>query len=257
MSEVITFLQETVAKYPEMAWLTGDVQATPEASVEAEDGKTFGEVLFSGADKASLTELNRTAVGLATLYWVLKDDYESFTACQKASKLTPESFKTLRDWTVGILPDDEAFDAMVVYTVINDLGKIQSVIEKARAMGIENVDHDKVLVAVLEQKPEISPSFQGLSSHYQNLILTGLRAEFNLGQFVQGENVPASLQKLVGIDQLGLNFYFLHTLFESKYVPKDVCFNLGNSTNKSTGTVEGYPFATRILSSYMSVGDKQ
>ncbi len=104
---------------------------------------------------------------------------------------------------------------METFMVINDLGKIKSVVENiAEKSGVRDVDHDKMLLVGLEQHPDISPSFQKLSPHHKELILSGLKTKFNIGQFIQGENVPASLGGLKGIDEKSLKFYLLHALYD-------------------------------------------
>ena len=97
--------------------------------------------------------------------WLLKGDYESFTACQDKQKLTPESFKKMSEYTSGILKDDEALDAMITFMVINDLGKIQKVVDQlAEETGTHNVDHDKILLSALEKNGDkVSPSYGRLS----------------------------------------------------------------------------------------------
>jgi hypothetical protein len=199
-----------LAAYPEMAWLTGDVNATPEGVAISGQATCLSEQLFGKKH----IEFDRTAVGVMVLNWILKRDYEAFTACQPdAAKLSQQSFDELCANTRRVLPDAEAVDAMVTYMVINDLGKIQSIVGQVESrLGTENVDHDKVLVSALEAHPEISPSFQRLSAQYQNLIINGLKAEFNIAQFIQGENVAASLGGLAGLDQKSLDFYLLHAL---------------------------------------------
>ena len=81
----VAFIRQLTDDRPEMAWLTGAVDATPEASVIPAEGQTIGEIVFPHLTKNQLTEFNRTAVGLLCLYWAYLGDthsYESFTACQ-------------------------------------------------------------------------------------------------------------------------------------------------------------------------------
>ncbi len=202
-------------RHEEMGWLTGDVESTPEKSV-ATTQATLAEGIYPNKDKAELVEFDRTAVGILALHWVLIGDYKSFTDCQGGpTKLTEQSFAALRAYTRDILRTDADFDAMETFMVINDLGKITEVVETvAERTGLRDVDHDKVLLVGLENHPDISPSFERLSSHHQKLILNGLRTKFNIGQFIQGENVPASLEGLQGIDSESLQFYLLHTLYD-------------------------------------------
>ena len=196
--------------YPELAWLTGDVNATPEGNGSVAQATTLSEQIFGQKH----IEFDRTAVGIMVLKWVLSSDYTAFTACQPDSaKLSRDHFEELRDYVVKVLPDQHAVDAMVTYMVINDLGKIKSIVADVRSkLGVENVDHDKILLAALQRSPEISPSFDRLSDHFRQLIINGLKAEFNIGQFIQGENVAASLNGLAGLDPKSLDFYLLHAM---------------------------------------------
>jgi hypothetical protein len=258
MTDPVEIISTVYQRYPEMGWLTGDVNITPESSISPDPSKkTIGEQIFPGMAKESVVEFNRTAVGILNLVWVMQGDYESFTACQKSEvKLSRESFEELRRYTLSILPEVEDFRTMIIYMVINDLGKIPQFIEKVRAkkigslalntvtigsalnaiaefamgkssglisgiasdlnktLGAEDVDHDVVLVQGLQAAPEQSPSFLELRGKDRGTLLTGLQARFNIGQFIQGENVPASLEGLHGTDKRGLDFYLLHALYD-------------------------------------------
>ncbi len=234
-----------VNKYPEMTWLTGRVEATPALKQTADSRQqtadsrqqtadsrqqslTVGQRLFPATPRAELAEFDRTAVGLLALRWVLDGDYDSFIACQpESARLSRANFNSLRNYTLdfvggsGVEPNErgalnqEAVDALETFIVINDLGKIDRVIEDIAARtGIRDVDHDRVLAAGLTAHPEISPSFMRLAPQYRNMIVRGLQTEFNPAQFVQGENVPASLQKLQGLDADAQRLYQLHSLYD-------------------------------------------
>jgi hypothetical protein len=212
-TEVVRQLKE---QYPELSWLTEATDATPEAGFPSSAEGTFGFQLFPNLPKKNLVEFDRTVVGILTLLWTLDGDYESFVACQNGpTKLTPESFAKMRAYTLSVLKTPEDIEALKTFLVINDLSKIRRVIEQiTEKTSTHDVDHDKMLLVGLEQAPEISPSFQKLSPLHQARILNGLRTEFNLGQFIQSENVPASLEKLKGIDTKSLNLYLLHALYD-------------------------------------------
>ena len=128
--------------------------------------------------------------------------YDDFTACQTdpSSRLTCESFKALQEYTEEILQCPEALDAMITWLAINDLGKVKSIKDFIDSREGKQSDHDAVLSKVLEKYPHLSPSFERLSRHYQDIIFKSLRANFSLGQFIQGENVPASLEKVRYLD---------------------------------------------------------
>lgn len=208
----IDTIKGVIQYYPEMAQLAGNVQATPEGlRSEALEGSPSKQLYGT-----QHIEFDRTAVGILALKWVLNGNYAQFTSPQNAAvKLTQKSFDDLRNWTKNILKTPEDIDAMITYMVINDLGKINAVIDEIeRKTGMSDVDHDKVLLVALEKHPEISPSFQRLAKHYQEMIIKGLAAKFNIGQFIQGENVPASLLGLKGLDQASLDFYLLHAVYD-------------------------------------------
>ena len=147
-------------RYPEMGWLTGKIEATPEASVSDQDEGTIGKHIYPDLDKKDLIEFDRTAVGILTLQWVINGDYESFTACQKGPiKLTPESFVKLRQYTESVLQNSEDIEAMETFMVINDLGKVRRVIDGIdEKSGINDVDHDKMLLTGVEQHSYNSPN---------------------------------------------------------------------------------------------------
>lgn len=203
-------IREVVQLYPEMKWLTGEVHATPEGILSDTLNDSLSKQLFGKQH----IEFDRTANGIAFLNWVLGRRYDEFIQPQGALlKLSRESFDRLHEYTKRILKTPEDVDAMITYMVINDLGKIDSIVKYVETtLGVKDVDHDKILFKALKQHPEISPSFQRLSSHHKALILNGLEANFNIGQFMQGENVPASLAGLSGLDKESLDFYLLHAL---------------------------------------------
>ncbi len=207
----LEFIRQIVQHYPEMKFLAGEVNATPEG--KATDGKSIGEDLFE-ADKNQLIEFNRTAAGLLVLKWAMTQDYEAFTQCQKNEvKLSPEAFGRFCDLTASVIKDSEALDAMITCMVINDLGKVKDFVRAlSEKNGIVEVDHDRVLGESLKSNPEDVPSFQRLGKSYRNMILSGLEMDFNMGQFVQAENIPASLGGLVGVQNEILDFYLLHAL---------------------------------------------
>lgn len=183
---------------PELELLKGEVNATPEGKMMAEK------------------EYKRTKLSLDLLGWVVNNDYEKFTACQKEEeKLSKISFEKLRDFTLfGLYPDDMLY-ALQVYLVINDLGKIQSFVEKIKNdYGITSVDHDEILYEGLKRNPALSESFNSLDECYQNMILEGLKAKFNMGQFIRCENLPVNLIPLKKISKNAVRFYMMHVLYD-------------------------------------------
>ena len=118
-------------------------------------------------------------------------------------------------YTRGTLKTNADEYAMQAYLVINDLGKIVSFVEQIeRELKLQSVDHDEILYEGLKKRPVLSPTFLALSAEYQQIILEGLKTKFNMGQFIQSENLPANLLPLQGIDPKSLNFYMLHVFYD-------------------------------------------
>lgn len=188
----------TIMNAPELEWLKGNVNGTP-------DGKSVAEM-----------EFKRTKLSLDLLQWIFEGNYEKFTECQSDSiKLSRESFHEIQQYTCSTLKTDADKYAMEAYLVINDLGKIVSFVEQIESkLHIQSVDHDELLYEGLKRMPQLSPTFVSLSEEYKEIILTGLKTKFNMGQFIQSENLPANLLPLQGIDIKSLNYYMLHVFYD-------------------------------------------
>ncbi len=201
--------------YPEIMALTGDVNASPFGITMAHPEKPLASEKLFGKQHP---EFDRTIAGILVFKWILTGNYEKLTSVQKGDvKLARDRFERIREYVKRVVPDSQAMDAMITSMVINDLGKIKAFVEKTqKETGIQDVDHDNILLAALKKSPQISPSFMKLSQKYQNIILRGLEAKFNLGQFVQAENVAASLEGMKSLvsDPQSLDFYLVHTLID-------------------------------------------
>ncbi|MCB0361513.1 MAG: DUF1152 domain-containing protein [Bdellovibrionales bacterium] len=230
-------------RYPELKWLTGAVDATPEGRVASTKDKSPSEAFFGEKH----IEFDRSVTGIFLLKWILTGNYEAFTAPQKgAAKMTKENFAHLKQYTESILSSPESVDAMITYMVINDLGKIRSIVSEVQSRtGLRDVDHDNILLVALERHPEISPSFQRLPRHTQQIMVRGLQASFNIGQFLQGENVPASLTGLKGLDKESLDFYLLHAIADIGGAAGHVTSN--GSIVMSNPTYEGFKSGVRAI----------
>ena len=188
-----------ISNAPELDWLKADsINGTPE-----------------GADVIG-KEYKRTWCSIKLLNAVLNCDYEAFSGCQpESSRIFRSSFYDLCDWVNTILYNEESRYAMRAYLVINDLGKVRDFVKKvSESLGFESVDHDKILYEGLKAHPEFSPTFNSLSKYYQETILDGLKTSFNMGQYIQCECVPASLDSLYSLNEIALNYYLIHVLFD-------------------------------------------
>lgn len=293
----VKLIKSLTLKYPEMRWLTWNVDATPEATFQANNDKSIWEHVFPLLGKKELIEFNRTAVWIICLYLAYEwtdESYAKFTESQKDLnlRLTRENFNHLHNYTKNIVPNEDDFEALIIYTVINDLWKIHSIIEQIKieswnefalknishSLSIEsiveytvrnnmlkiedivsmikkeiwesNVDHDKVLLNGLEKHPQISPSFEELTWKHQSNILTGLRWEFNMGQFLQAENLPANLIKLKWMDENSFNFYMTHFLFDLAWAAWQFVQN--GSVIIDNPTYEWYIIWEQILKQYIN-----
>lgn len=198
-------------RYPELSWLTDSVNATPEGS-STNKSTSISETLFGEKH----IEFDRTIVGIECLKSVLNNDYETFTKCQKdAVKLSEEEFKKLRNFTTAVLQTAEDVDAMIAYTVINDLGKINGFIQRVEeTTGIKTNDHDEALLIGLKTMPEEIPSFNRLSTTYKNNVLNALNTGFNLAQFVQCECLEGNLQGLKDMNPKARDLYLVHVFYD-------------------------------------------
>lgn len=144
--------------------------------------------------------------------------YQLFYGKQnEGTRLTLESFKEICKYVNSVLKTEEDWKAMAIFLVINDLGKLVNFVKKVEtSIGYESADHDKVLHTGLKAHPEFSPSFASLSERHKKILLEALRisCDFNMGQYVQSENVPASLKPLVNVDKEALDYYMIHVLFD-------------------------------------------
>ena len=201
-------------QYPELTWLKGNVNATPEG--ESKDNK----------------EYERTVCGIELLYYVLDDQYEKFTECQNPKRLSKTTFEKIRTYTKSIIQTKDDLDAITTYLIINDLGKIHSVIDEIKEkLNIESVDHDDLLFEGLKNIEHLSPSFDKLSKEYQDIILDGLSTKFNFGQFIQSENLPYNLPIGMNSNKKSFDFYMIHILY-------DIAGAAGHTTRKGTPIID-------------------
>ena len=141
---------------------------------------TPAQLLFA----SDFSEINRTVVSVLALKWLVAGQYEVFTSGQESSvRLSRNSFFALRSALVESLGTCEEVYALIVATIINDLGKNPALWEDIRsylAPGKSPTNHDDIIfhAARLEKIPLIS-EFPRRSSCRTSLML-GL----SLGSFL-------------------------------------------------------------------------
>lgn len=199
-----------------MSPLVGEVESTPDKSFISFRKKTLGEVNFPKSNKYELIEFNRTILSLMCFEWVLKNNYYSFTECQKnSSKLTRRNFNSLCSYVKNVVQTEEDIKAMEIFILLNDWTKIVSVIEKVRKeFNFEELDHDVLLLKIAKNEPSSLPEFNDLNNKYKKIIIEALESQFNIGQFIQGENVAFSLFNLIKLSEEALNFYLVHAILD-------------------------------------------
>lgn len=180
------------------------------------NGKIMGSAESLGKQD---DEYKRTLRCLLSLKWVLMDDYEALTVDQAAPiKLTMAQFKDLQEYTKQHLSTAQARDAMFVFLLINDFGKIEEVGSQVReVLGITSHDHDAILAALLKHyKKFISfvPVFDKLSALYREKMIRTQAADLNFGQFLQAENLAANLIPARRLALSDLHFFLVHSIFD-------------------------------------------
>lgn len=163
--------------------------------------------LLYGAEYA---EVNRTIVGMLALKWLVTNDYDSFTGQQaEPARLTPNSFQELRCFFSTGLRNEADVYALLVSTVVNDLGKdpeLPKKVAKYAPKDADNPNHD--LVAYIAARNGLLPLIdESKDTEYYGMLLQGLLfgSEVNIAQLAQAENVPGNLkfakEELAGHEQ--------------------------------------------------------
>jgi hypothetical protein len=149
---------------------------------------------FRDKDKLDMDNKKREMGSLLSVFWICGDHYESFVRCQKNddTRLTRRSWDSLQSWTkdTGLTQDPNTVVAMLVSLAISQLGKIKPF--KEAFAPEKGDDHVEVMRSILENKPILVPSVSKLGENLRQLILRST-VEFNFGQFIQAENLPASI----------------------------------------------------------------
>ena len=208
---------------PELKQLT---RAEPTA--EASSAKCKGNLGPNNLSPSQLLideespEVDRTVVGVLALKWLFSNDYDTFTANQGPKvKLTQRSFQELRAMFVQGLQGSEDIYALIVATMINDLGKdnmLWQAVKERQSPEAHIPNHDEVLyqAAELDLVP-LMLDFPPSSQCYVSLM-RGLRlgSGLNVAQFAQAENVPASLLAIQGLgsDKHALTLKFLEIVLD-------------------------------------------
>ena len=104
---------------------------------------------------------------------------------------------------------------MLYALTAQDLGKTQALVDTYKAhFGVAAEDHDKLLVKLTSAKPDIFPGFEALSADNQQAYVDGLAGDLNLGQLVQGENLPCNLTTMAQTDDRSRKLRLITELYD-------------------------------------------
>jgi len=182
--------------YPEIDYFEGqDLQSLPG---EAE--------ISSGAAKKERLDRLYSVELLAHICAKSAGGYDRFRARSK-SLLCDGDLDFLRDQLLHDFLFDEAhlsgeeraanLDGLFVILAIANLGKIKAFADDvAVETRMQSVDHNLILRNALSACPGLLPSFKRLNDEQRRRVFAVVSSNFNLGQFLQGESVPASLEQL-------------------------------------------------------------
>ncbi|MCJ1398694.1 hypothetical protein MMC11_001895 [Xylographa trunciseda] len=184
---------------PELSGLKNAAPTVESSPIKAtEEFGPFPSQLLFHEDYA---EVNRTIVGMLALKWLVAGDYDAFTGQQfPAAKLRRESFDRLRELFMSGLKTEEDVYALLVATVVNDLGKDPNMPKKVTQFLQEyppNPNHDMIVYIAAQHGmlPLINES-EGTASHKR--LMQGLLfgSEVNIAQLAQAESAPGTLKNV-------------------------------------------------------------
>lgn len=243
----LNIITNILKKYPEIKTLIGDVEFTPESFGVNSEKLTYGKLFFESAKPDQLKEFDRTILSVLLYFYIKDNRYDKFVEQQSGdNKLSKETFNEIRDFILSNFDTPEKENLLLYYVVINDLGKSQRMIDAINAQGIETVDHDLILNYLLQFN--MLPSLSKFSDESKKNLINVLNNGINMGQFIQGECVDYSFNKLQNL-----------TIFEKKLMSAEAMLDIGgvlghiNNQNGSTilnqSTVDNFMTASKVLSS--------
>lgn len=243
----LNIIANILKNYPEITTLVGDVEFTPESFGVDSEKPTYGKLLFKDAESDQLKEFDRTILSVLLYFYIKDNRYDKFVEQQSGdNRLTKETFNELREFILSNFDTPEKENLLLYYVVINDLGKSQRMIEAIKNQGIETVDHDLILNYLLQYN--MLPSLNSFSEERRKSLINVLNNGINMGQFIQGECVDYSFNKLQNL-----------TTFEKMLMSAEAMLDIGgvlghiNNQNGSAvlnqSTANNFITASKILSS--------
>lgn len=235
----LNIIKNIINRYPEIMTLVGEVQFTPESYGTKSEKTTYGQLLFKDVDPNQLKEFDRTILSVLLYFYIKDNRYEKFVEQQSGNnKLSRETFDEIRNFMSKGFDTPEKEYLLLYYMVINDLGKSQQVIDTLKTKGIQTVDHDLLLTYLLQYR--MLPSLNKFSDESKQSLINVLNNGINLGQYIQGECVDYSFNKVLNLSQ------FERTLMVAEAM-LDIGGVLGHVNNQNGSVILNQSTADNIL----------
>ena len=201
--DFIPFLRALSQRYPEMLYLLGEATASPEGNQTLREDALAYRVFPDQLIASTAIEFDRTAMGLLCFKTVMNDDPSLFPFLSEAS------FQELRTFTTQFVKNPEDVEFIFYSLACNDLGKTHVIATQGKGD-----DHDQILFDLVS-RPDLFPGMtEHLSLEQITLYTAGLGANLNLGQYVQGENLPWNLQGMQQVHEKARNLRLIAELYD-------------------------------------------
>lgn len=235
----LNIIASILKKYPEITTLVGDVEFTPESFGVNNEKPTYGKLFFKDAEADQLKEFDRTILSVLLYFYIKDNRYDKFVEQQSGNnKLSKETFNEIRKFILSSFDTPEKENLLLYYVVINDLGKSQRMVDAMKSQGIETVDHDLILNYLLQYN--MLPSLNKFSEESRNNLINVLNNGINMGQFIQGECVDYSFDKLQ-------NLTTFEKILMSAEAMLDIGGVLGHINNRNGSAVLNQPTADNFI----------
>ena len=243
----LNIIKRTIEKYPEIMDLVGEVHFSPENYGNKNASMTYGRYFFPDAASDDLKEFDRTILSVLLYHYLIDNRYEKFVEVQGNgdNKLTRENFDKIRNFMLTNFNTKEKKELLTYYMVINDLGKSKKVIEKLKAKGVESVDHDLLLSYLLHF--DMLPALNKFSEESKKALINVLNNGINVGQYIQGECVDYSFNKVLNLNNEEMNLMLAEAILDIGGV-RGHFGNLKGSESLNQSTVNNLLLATKVLS---------
>lgn len=164
------------------------------------------------AQLVHLEERARVLCSLTSVFCLVGGRYEAFVCPQEpARRMTRELWAELQSFGLWGADDEHALHGVLVFLVVRGLGKSKSFASLVPPE--QRTTPESIVMHAMGDLPGLLPSAQELSEEAVELVRDtfSVNTQFNLAQFLQGENLPAHVQALQRVLRHGgerqLKFY--------------------------------------------------